>query len=65
MAMTLRLTDDETEALRRTAEGEGTSMQELARRVIREYTDRWETRRDAYMTQWAEKNASLLRRLGE
>ena len=36
MAMTLRLTDEDTEALRRTAEGEGTGMQELARRVIRE-----------------------------
>lgn len=65
MAMTLRLTDEETEAFRRTAENEGMSMQELARRVIRENTDRWETRRDAFMTQWAVQNASLLWRLGE
>lgn len=65
MAMTLRLTDDETEALRRTAESEGLSMQELARKAIREYAERWESQRDAYMIEWAQKNAGLLRRLGE
>ena len=65
MAMTLRLTDDESEALRRVAEREGTSMQEVARKAIREYTAAWESRRDTYMTEWANKNASLLRRLGE
>jgi hypothetical protein len=37
MAMTLRLTDDEQEALRGRAEVEGVSMQELARRAVREY----------------------------
>ena len=37
MAMTLRLTDDERDALRRRAEYEGVSMQELARRAVREY----------------------------
>jgi predicted transcriptional regulator len=39
MAMTLRLTDDETQALRRRAELEGRSMQEVARQAIREYVD--------------------------
>jgi len=37
MAMTLRLTDDEKEALRARAEVEGISMQEAARRAVREY----------------------------
>jgi predicted transcriptional regulator len=37
MAMTLRLTDDEQERLRRRAADEGVSMQEVARRAVREY----------------------------
>ena len=65
MAMTLRLDDDENDALRRAAEAEGVSMQELARKAIREYTSRWAAQRDSYMAEWAERNASLLRRLGE
>ena len=40
MAMTLRLTDDEQDQLRRRAQDEGVSMQEVARRAIREYTAR-------------------------
>lgn len=37
MAMTLRLTDEETELLRRRAETEQRSMQEVARAAVREY----------------------------
>ena len=37
MAMTLRLTDDEQDLLRERAAEEGISMQELARRAIRDY----------------------------
>jgi hypothetical protein len=37
--MTLRLTDDESRALRRRAELEGRPMQEVARQAIREYVD--------------------------
>ena len=40
MAMTLRLSDDETEALRAQAEAEDRSMQEVARAAVREYVDR-------------------------
>jgi len=36
MAMTLRLTDDETQALRKRAELEQRSMQDVAREAIRE-----------------------------
>ena len=39
MAMTLRLADDETEALRRRAALERRSMQEAARQAIREYVE--------------------------
>jgi hypothetical protein len=44
MAMTLRLTDDEQDALRRRAEEEGISMQDAARRAVREYVARGEHR---------------------
>ena len=44
MAMTLRLTDEEQEALRRRAEEEGVSMQDAARRAVREYVARGEHR---------------------
>ncbi|MGI8940161.1 MAG: ribbon-helix-helix protein, CopG family [Iamia sp.] len=38
--MTLRLSDDEAEALRRLAEREDRSMQEIAREAIREHVGR-------------------------
>jgi predicted transcriptional regulator len=40
MAMTLRLTDDETQALRAQAEIENRSMQDVARAAVREYVQR-------------------------
>lgn len=39
MAMTLRLDDDEASALRRRADLEARSMQEIARAAIREYIE--------------------------
>lgn len=65
MAMTLRLTDEETEALRKAAEAEGRSMQEVAREAIRKYTGSWEQERERFLTEIVERDASLLRRLGE
>jgi plasmid stability protein len=44
MAMTLRLTDEEQAALRDRAASEGISMQEAARRAVREYVTRSEHR---------------------
>ena len=38
--MTLRLTEDEQAALRERAEAEGISMQEAARRAVRDYVAR-------------------------
>jgi len=40
MAMTLRLTDTEKQDLQARAEIEGISMQEAARRAVREYVNR-------------------------
>ena len=67
MAMTLRLSDEEAEALRQRARREGRSMQEVARAAVREYIDRTSRREllddvlDAELPRFAE----ALRRLGE
>lgn len=39
MPMTLRLTDDEADALRRRAEYERRSMQDIAKQAVREYVE--------------------------
>jgi hypothetical protein len=44
MAMTLRLTEDEQAALRERATAEGISMQEAARRAVREFISRGQHR---------------------
>lgn len=67
MAMTLRLTDNEQAALRERAEAEGISMQEAARRAVREFVSRGQ-HRDRVSTAAAlitNKHADALRRLGE
>ena len=64
--MTLRLTDEEQAALRRRAEAEGISMQEAARRAVRDYVargqhrDRVRTAAEQIMT----AHADALERLG-
>lgn len=67
MAMTLRLTDDETDALRLRASREGRSMQEVARTAVREYIDRTSRREllDGVLDQELPRYAEALRRLGE
>lgn len=67
MAMTLRLTDDQSEALRRRAAREGRSMQQVALSAVDDYLARSE---DDELTErlaerGAERFAELLRRLGE
>lgn len=42
MAMTLRLSESETEALRGRAAAEGRSTQEVARDAVRQYVQRYE-----------------------
>lgn len=67
MAMTLRLTDDETDLLREQAEREGRSMQAVARAAVRQYVeqDRHRSRVAASSVDGAERYAEALRRLGE
>ena len=67
MAMTLRLTDDEMQALRLRARREGRSMQEVARTAVREYIDRTSRREllDEVLDEELPPYAEALRRLGE
>lgn len=67
MAMTLRLTDDEQRALQERAEAEGISMQEAARRAVRDYVARGDHRdRVAAATRRVmTAHAEALERLGE
>lgn len=65
MAMTLRLSPEQTEKLRATAEREGVSMQTLALRAIDEYVDRRIQRRDALIEQIFTEDAALFRRLSD
>ncbi len=67
MAMTLRLSKDEHEALRQRAELEGISMQEAARRAVREFLARrqHQDRVDAAASKIMSSHADALRRLGE
>lgn len=67
MAMTLRLTDDEADALRRRAELEGRSMQEVARQAVREYVEGTSRREllDRVLDAELPRYAEALRRLGE
>ena len=67
MAMTLRLTDTEQAALRARAEADGISMQEAARRAVREFVARSDHRdrvkRTAHLIM--DTHSDALRRLGE
>ena len=67
MAMTLRLTDDESAALRARAEAEGVSMQDVARKAIRQYTEQAERRAEfnAAADRVLTKQAAVLERLGK
>lgn len=67
MAMTLRLTDEEADALRRRAAREGRSMQEVAREAVREYVERNSRREllDEVLDEDLPRYAEALERLGE
>jgi predicted transcriptional regulator len=67
MAMTLRLSDEQTEALRRRAEKEGRSMQQVVHAAVEEYIARHDADEEvrrlgiAAVGRWR----SVLDRLGE
>ena len=62
--MNLRLTEAETEALRRKAEQEGRSMQEVARAAIAAYVSGRPQRLQAAIARVREEDAELIERLG-
>ena len=64
--MTLRLTDEEQEALRDRAAAEGISMQDAARRAVREFVARGEHRDRVAATARLilDKHADAIERLG-
>jgi predicted transcriptional regulator len=67
MAMTLRLDAQETEALRKRAEREGRSMQDVARHAVRDYIERTSKREllDSVLDQELPRYAEALERLGQ
>ncbi len=67
MAMTLRLADDESEALRRRAALEQRSMQEVARQAIREYVENHSRTEvlDRVLDEELPRYAEALERLGQ
>lgn len=64
MPMTLRLTTEETEALRETARREGRSMQVVAREAIAAYVTDRKRRRERALARIVAEDAELLRKLG-
>jgi hypothetical protein len=67
MAMNLRLSDEQADALRTRAEKEGRSMQQVALTAVDEYLLRTEDDEltDRLAERGAQRFADLLRRLGE
>jgi len=63
MAMNLRLSDAEMDALRRKAAEEGRSMQEVARQAIAEYTSDRSGRLARAIERVKREDAELLERL--
>lgn len=63
MAMTLRLSEEQTNALRKRADFEGCSMQAVAKRAIDQYLSNRDDRLTAAIAHVAENDAELLDRL--
>jgi len=64
--MTLRLDESETEALRKRAEREGRSMQDVARQAVRDYIERTSNREllEEVLDRELPRYAEALERLG-
>lgn len=67
MAMTLRLSEEETQALHAQADLEGRSMQEVAREAVRFYIEKKSRREllDRVLDEELPRYSEALRRLGE
>jgi predicted transcriptional regulator len=65
MAMTLRLSKDQTSRLRDAAIRENMSMQAIALRAVDDYLDKRDARRRELLAQILREDAGLLRRLAD
>ena len=65
MAMTLRLSDKQSAALKRTAEQAGISMQEAALQAVDEYINRRQKRLSDAISRVKNEDQELLRRLAQ
>lgn len=63
MAMTLRLSEEQTNALRERADSEGCSMQAIAKRAIEQYLNNRDERLAAAISRVADNDEELLDRL--
>ena len=63
--MTLRLSDEQTEALRKAAAEDGISMQEAALRAVDAYANRRQARLYAAIERIKTEDAELLKRLAQ
>lgn len=64
MAMSLRLSDEQADALRAHAEEEGRSMQEVVRTAVDRYVSSRDDRLRSAAARVREEDAELLERLG-
>lgn len=65
MAMTLRLSDEQTAKLREAAERDGMSMHAAILKAVDDYLDRRTARRDEILGRIVKEHESLLDRLAE
>lgn len=65
VAMTLRLSDEQTAKLRAAAERDGISMHAAVLKAVDDYLDRRTARRDEILGQIVKEHDGLLRRLAE
>lgn len=65
MAMTLRLSEEQTEKLRAAAERDGISMHAAVLKAVDDYLDRRTARRDEILGRIVREHDGLLRRLSE
>ncbi len=65
MAMTLRLSDEQTAKLRAAAERDGISMHAAVMKAVDDYLDRRTARRDEILARVVKEHDGLLRRLSE
>ncbi len=64
MSVTVNLSEEELQALRRTADKEGRTPEEAARIAVLEYTSGWRRERERLIEALLVEDAKVLRRLG-